>query len=174
MAKSRQKKEASLKQFQDNLGSMKVAVFTSIDGITVKDITQLRKNLRMANVTFIGVKKTILKRALEAQALDATPIAAFRGNVGVAFGVEDEVQPASILHAFAKTNKNLKFVAGILNGAWMTAAQVTNLAKLPSKPELIAKLVWIIKAPLTGFANVMTGSLRGLVQVLKAKAEKPA
>ncbi|MEK7631705.1 MAG: 50S ribosomal protein L10 [Patescibacteria group bacterium] len=174
MAKSRQQKAASLKQFQDNLGGMKVAVFTAVDGITVKEITLLRKSLRTANVTFIGVKKTILKKALEAQKLDATPLAAFRGNVGVAFGVEDEVQPASILHAFAKTNKNLKFVAGLLNGSWMTAAQVTSLAKLPSKQELIAKLVWTIKAPLTNFANVLAGPMRGFIQVLKAKAEKAA
>ena len=174
MAKSRQQKEASLKKFQDNLGAMKVAVFTAVDGITVKDITQLRKNLRIADITFIGVKKTILKKALEAHKLDVAPLAAFRGNVGVAFGVADEVQPASILHAFAKTNKNLKFVAGILNGNWMTSAQVTSLAKLPSKQELIAKLVWTIKAPLTNFANVLAGPMRGFVQVLKAKSEKAA
>lgn len=174
MAKSRQQKEASLKQFQDRLGSMKVAVFTATDGLTVKDVTQLRKQLRAAEITFVGVKKTLLKKALESAGLDAAPLAAFRGNAAVAFGTADEVQPASVLHGFAKTNKNLKFLGGILNGTWMTAAQVTNLAKLPSKQELIAKLVWTIKSPLTGFANVLAGPMRGFVQVLKAKAEKAA
>ncbi len=174
MAKTRQQKEVSIKKFQDNLGTMKVAVFAATDGLTVKEVTQLRKNLRAAQVAFIGVKKTLLRKALEGAGLDAAPLAAFRGNAAVAFGTADEVQPASVLHAFAKTNKNLKFMGGILNGNWMTAAQVTALAKLPSKHELIAKVVWTIKAPLTGLANVLAGPMRGFVQVLKAKAEKAA
>ncbi len=174
MAKSRQQKEVSLKQFQDHVGTMKVAVFAATDGLTVKDNTQLRKNLREAGVSFVGVKKTLLKKALESAGLDAAPLAAFRGNAAVAFGIADEVQPASLIHAFAKTNKNLKFMGGILNGNWMTAAEVTNLAKLPGKQELIARVVWTIKAPLTNFAGVLAGPMRGFVQVLKAKSEKAA
>jgi large subunit ribosomal protein L10 len=174
MAKSRQQKEATLKQFADHLGTMKVAVFAATDGLTVKENTQLRKNLRAASVSFVGVKKTLLKKALEKHGLDATPLAAFRGNVGVAFGVADEVQPASLIHAFSKTNKKLKLTGGILNGSWMTAAEVLALAKLPSKQDLVAKVVWTIKAPLTSFANVLAGPMRGFVQALKAKAEKAA
>jgi large subunit ribosomal protein L10 len=172
MAKTKVQKQETIKKFKDNLDHMKVAVFALIDGSTVKEITKLRKEMREAKVNFIGLKKTLFNLALKEKKFDIEPLKAFRGNVGIAFGLDDEVKPASILQTFSKTNKKMKFVGGILNGKWITAAEVKNLANLPTKEVLLAKLVGSIQAPISGLVNVLAGPIRGFVQVLKAKAEK--
>ena len=172
MAKTKAEKQETIKKFKDNLGQMKVAIFAATDGLTVKEITKLRKEMREAKVNFVGCKKTLFKLALKENNIDTEPLKAFRGNVGIAFGMEDEVKPASILQAFFKINKKLQFVGGLLNGKWLSAAEVKGLANLPSKEILLAKLVGSIKAPISGLVNVLAGPMRGFVQVLKAKAEK--
>ena len=172
MAKSKIQKQETIEKFQENLKGMKVAVFAAIDGLTVKEITKLRKEMREARVNFVGLKKTLFKLALKKSSFDVEPVNVFRGNVGIAFGLEDEVKPASILQAFSKTNKKLQFVGGILNGKWIAPAEVKSLANLPSKDILLAKLVGTIKAPISGLINVLVGPMRSFVQVLKAKAEK--
>ncbi|RJO59482.1 50S ribosomal protein L10 [Candidatus Parcubacteria bacterium] len=174
MAKTKLQKQETVKKFQENLDQMRVAIFALIDGLTVKEITKLRKEMREAKVNFLGLKKTLFKLALAEKKYEAEPLKAFRGNVGIAFGLEDEVKPASILHAFAKTNKKLQFVGGLLNGKWLTPAEVKSLANLPTKEVLLAKLIGSIKAPISGLVNVCAGPLRGFVQVLKARAEKTA
>jgi large subunit ribosomal protein L10 len=87
----------------------------------------------------------------------------------MAFG-SDEVAPAKILVDFAK-GKEMKIYGGLLEGKFITAAKVKELAGLPSKLELIALTVRTIQAPISGFVNVLAGNLRGLVNVLKAVKE---
>ena len=83
--------------------------------------------------------------------------------------------PAKILEQFSKTNGAVKIIGGVIERKFITAAEVIALAKLPSKQELLAKLVGTINAPISGFVNVLAGNLRGFVQVLNAiKDQKTA
>ncbi|MFA6043178.1 MAG: 50S ribosomal protein L10 [Patescibacteria group bacterium] len=172
MAKSKQQKQATVAGLEAQIDGMKSVIFIATDKLTVKEETKLRQQLRAGGVPFSVVKKTLLSRALEAKGIKADGTAPFRGTIAAAFGVADEVQPAALLNSFMKGIKTVKFMGGVLNGQWMTAAQVSSLAKLPSKAELLAKLVGTLQGPTRGFVGVLAGPMRGFIQVLKAKAEK--
>jgi large subunit ribosomal protein L10 len=84
---------------------------------------------------------------------------------------DDEVAPARILAEFAKANKNVRLLMGIMENRFITAAEVSSLATMPSKHELYGMLVGTMAAPVSGFVNVLAGNLRSLVYVLSAVAE---
>ncbi len=175
MAKSKQSKSETLSSLRDKLGRMKAVVFTHYQGMSVKDITDLRKQLRHGQVDFLVVKKTLLKKALPEAGFNAELVDQLAGDVATAFGYDDEIAPAKILSTFAKQHPQVQLLAGLMNGQTLNTAEVNALAKLPSREELLAKTVWVIKGPLTGLANVLSGNLRGLVQVLSAiKDRQPA
>ena len=97
---------------------------------------------------------------------------ALEGMLLYAFNDQDEVAPAQSLNAFAKKNPTLAFVGAITaDGQFMDAADVKALANLPTKDQLRAQLVGTIGAPLSGFANVLAGNVRGVMNVLNARAE---
>jgi large subunit ribosomal protein L10 len=118
------------------------------------------------------VKKTLLKKAFSELQYPGSELENLKGNVSIATSSQDEVAPAKALDAFIKDNEMVSFVGGILEQQWIGADKVKALAKLPSRDQLIAQTVGTIKAPLSGFVNVLAGNLRGLVNVLKAVGEK--
>ena len=89
------------------------------------------------------------------------------------FGYEDEVVPAKIVDEFKKTHEEqINFIGGVLENNFLSAEKIQELAKLPSKQELYAKIVGSLNAPISGFVNVLAGNMRNLVYVLKAIEEK--
>lgn len=168
MAKTRKQKEQEVKKLSEDLKSSKSVVFTTFDGLNVVDNQELRNNLRNEKVTFQVSKKTLLKRALKDSSVEGLDVDQLKSNVGIAASLEDEVVAAKLLAKFAKDHEQLVIQGGILENQFVTAEKVNELAKLPSKLELITKTVSTIKAPITGFVNVMAGNLRGLVNVLNA------
>lgn len=172
MAKTREKKEKEVVKLADNFAKAKSIIFTSFDGLAVVESRQLRSNLRKEKVNYQVSKKTLLYKALKDAKLEDVNLKELRGNIGVAFGLEDEIAPAKLLVKFASTHEQLKIQEGFLNGRIIGAEKVMALAKLPGKQELIAMVVGTIKAPLNGLVNVLSGNIRGLVTVLKALEEK--
>lgn len=172
MPKTRQQKEKTVKELADGLKRAKSVVFTSFSGLSVADSRDLRNKLRNEQVEFEVSKKTLLKKALSGRELEISAIDELKGNIGVAFGLADEVAPAKIIAAFNKAHDQLKIEGGILENKFLSREKIKELALLPSKLELLAKLVGTIKAPISGFVNVMAGNLRGLVNVLNAIKEK--
>jgi large subunit ribosomal protein L10 len=130
----------------------------------------LRKELRTAGVEMKVLKKTLITLALKDAGLniDAKKM---EGQITLAVSQADEITAAKIIFKAAKANENLQIVGGLLNKQEMSAREVNVLATLPSKEELLAKLVGSINAPVSGFVNVLAGNLRGLAQVLKAIGE---
>ena len=96
------------------------------------------------------------------------------GSYAMACGLEDEVAPAKMLADFAKKHEALKILGGILEGKTVDKTAIGFLAKLPSKPELLAKLVGSLQSPISNMVNVLAGNLRGLVQVLNAYQKSKA
>ncbi len=146
----------------------KALVFANFKGVSVKDITTLRRTLRETGSSWQVLKKTLLSRALDevgvkvdARSLD--------GQVGVAFS-SDEVAAAKTIADFIKANKEstLSIVGGALGSEALSVDAVKALAKLPSKDELRAKLVGTLQAPISGFVRTLSGNLTGLVRVLGA------
>ena len=93
------------------------------------------------------------------------------GQISMAISSQDEVAAAKIIAKVAKINENIKMVGGILGTKELSAEEVKALALIPSKQELLAKLVGTLNAPVSGFVNVLAGNLRGLVTVLGAIAK---
>lgn len=163
-----QKKEL-VKDLAGQIKAAKSVVFADFQGLRVKDLSELKKELRKSDAGFKVMKKTLMKIAFKNAGIDFDP-EKLEGQVAVSLS-PDEVVAAKIIDTFSRKNENIKILGGIVDAKEMTASEMKVLAKLPGREELLAKLVGTIKAPVSGFVNVMTGNLRGLVQVLKAVAD---
>ncbi|MBU4360961.1 50S ribosomal protein L10 [Candidatus Parcubacteria bacterium] len=171
MPKTKQQKEQVLKGLKNKIQDSNSLVISTFSNLNVNDDQQLRADLRKDGVQYEVAKKTLLKKAFKDNKMDGLAEDELLGNISVATS-KDEVIGAKILSKFAKSRENFKIVGGILNKIWVDANKVAELAKLLTKPELIAKTVYTIKAPLTGFVNVLSGNIRGLVNVLNAIKNK--
>jgi large subunit ribosomal protein L10 len=174
MAKTRQQKEKEIEKLAEKLSKMKAMVFANYDGLKVKEVDELRKTLRDQGIDYLVSKKTLMKLALKKAGLKEIKVDELVGGVGLAFGYEEEVLPAKLLNDFAKTHQALKLVGGILENKFIDKAKVLELAKIPGKQELLTKTVWVIKSPISGFVNVLSGSLKSLLYALNSiKDKKP-
>ena len=174
MAKTRKQKEATLADLVDALGKAKSVVFADFKGLTVKDATAFRNKARKENVGVMVAKKTLMRLAFKNAGYEGVDPAALEGALVMVAGFEDEVAPAKLVAEFGKDHEALKIVAGVLERKFADAAAIKALATLPSKQELIAKAVGSIRAPLSGLVNVLSGNLRGLVNVLNAVKDQKA
>ena len=123
-------------------------------GLTVAEDTQLRKQLREAGVTYKVYKNTLMKRAFEgtdfAQLDDV-----LEGPSAIAVAKEDATAPARILSKFAKTASNLEIKAGVVEGTFYDAKGMAAVASVPSREELLSKLLGSLQSPITNFARVL-------------------
>lgn len=175
MAKTKLQKQEILRTLSEKIKGAKSIVFTEFNALGVKDNEELRSKLRESGSEYLVAKKTLIDIALKNEKIDNVDARGFEGKVAVVFGNEDEVAPAKALAEFKKNHEdNINFVGGILDGKFITGAEVTALSKMPSKIELYAKLVGSLNSPISGFVNVLAGNIRGLLNVLKAIEEKKA
>lgn len=166
MAVSKQKKEVILQELVEKFGRSKSVVFAANHGLSVSELQELRNVLREEGVEFKIAKKTLLEKACEESGITGVQKGTLDGPVGAAFSYEDEVAAAKLLAKFAKDHEALSLVAGIMEGKLMQKQEVEELSKLPSKEELLAKLVGSIQAPLAGFIGIGANLTGGLVRVL--------
>jgi len=172
MPKSRAQKAHILKDLGTKVGEAKSIIFAKISGLGVKDNEVLRKQLRAEKSEFVVAKKTLIDLALggKVENFDSKKL---EGQIAAIFSFEDEVIPAKVLAKFKKGFEGkIDFAGGVLDNKFITADKAMELANLPSKQELYAKLVGSINAPVSGFVNALAGNLRNLVHVLKAIEEK--
>lgn len=171
MAKTREQKESSVAALNDKLDQAKSAVLIDYKGLKVKETEELRKSLRQKSVDFHIAKNTLVKIALKKHGIEFDA-EIFKKPIAIAFAMEDEVAPAKEISLFAKKHEALEILGGILEKKMIDAAAVKQLALLPSREELLAKMVGSIASPLSGMVNVLVGNLRGLVNVLQAISNK--
>ncbi len=163
-----------MQQVTESIKSSKALVFANYKGVTVKDITAIRQELRKSGSSWQVMKKTLLNIALKNAGVEVDA-RALEGQVGVAFS-HDEVAAAKVIADFQKAHKEvtLSIEGGALGTKALSALEVKALSKLPSQDEMRAKLVGTLQAPIASFVRVMGGNLSGLVQVLKAIEGKKA
>lgn len=170
MPKSRAQKADLLTALNQALGR-KGVVFFSYSSLKVAELEALRKELRKDNSAIVVAKRNLLRLALKEHGI-TTDEAGLQGAIAVAAG-DDEVTPAKTVATFKQKHESVVLQGGLLEQRFMSAAEVTQLATLPSKPELLGKLVGTLQAPVSGLVNVLAGNLRGLVTVFDAiKAQK--
>lgn len=168
MPKSREQKQEIIKDLQDKIAKQKASVFVDFGASPAKSIFQFRDELKKAGCLMQVVKKSLLEKVLEAAKETAIleKVKAMKGQMAVVFGFIDEVAPAKITYLASKKNDQLKLLAGILGKEYLEQEKIMELAKLPSKPELVGKLLGSMQAPISGLANVCQGVVRNFVFVL--------
>jgi len=171
MPKTKEQKEQIIQDLVDKLAKHKSLVFTDYKGISVSDAADIRKQCKDQGAEYIVAKKTLIQLALDQAGIKDIDVKSMEGNMALVIGFEDEVAPAKIAAEFAKDHETFQLLGGIMENQYIDLAKVEALSKVPSKAELLAKLVGSINAPVSGFVNVLAGNLRNLVGVLNAIKE---
>ncbi|MDO8591909.1 MAG: 50S ribosomal protein L10 [bacterium] len=172
MALTRQKKEEVVSEIERLLADSKLTVVAKYQGTPVKAMQQLRGTAAVEGTTLHVVKNRLFKKALSTNdSLKGVDTSDFHGQLLYAFNADDEVAPARSLADFARTNPQIEFVAAISSdGQLLGPDLVKDLASLPTKDVLRAQLIGTISAPVSSFVNVLAGNVRGVLNVLNARA----
>lgn len=168
MPKTKVQKQEQVSQAAQKFARMKAAVFAKVNGFTMSEADELRDKARQAGMSAFIMKKTLLQKAMQEAKVEGVDAKAFDGSILTLIGFDDEVSAAKTLSDFNKKHESLTILSGILEGKSIDEAMVRNLAKLPSKLQLLGQLVATLNAPVSGLVNVLAGNLRGLVTVLNA------
>lgn len=173
MAVTRESKEQTVAQLQEELAQLQLVVLTDYRGLTVAEISELRAKLREEGISYRVTKNTLLRLAVSnTEALKGIEPTTFTGPMALALSTTDEVAPARVVFQYAKEHEALEIVGAITgDGQVLTPAEVKALALLPTREQLLAQVVGTIAAPLSGFVGVMGANVRGIVTVLNAIKE---
>jgi large subunit ribosomal protein L10 len=171
LAISKARKDELVAQYIDLLNNSRAVFIAEYTGLNVKDINQLRQEVRKAEGAFHVTKNTLLRYALE-QTDRPVPEALLIGQVATGFALNEAPTLAKALTDFAKDKENLVIKGAILGSNILTAEQVSELAKLPSRDELRAQIIGMIGAPAQNIASVIVGGVRQVVNVIDAYAKK--
>ncbi len=174
MAITRQKKEDILKELTDKFGRSKSTVFAANLGLDVASVSELRNDLRKGDAEMKVAKKTLISLAAK-DTVGELDQSIMEGPVVATFSYEDPLSGIQILYKFSKKNENIKLLGGVVDGKVVGPDVIQQYAKLPSREELLAKLIGSMNAPLSGFVGIGNSLVGGIVRVLNAyKDTKPA
>jgi len=171
MSKTKQQKQEAVGELEAGIKASKAVVFANFQGLDVSSMEELRKSCRENDIDMLVAKKTLVKLACENAGLTNFDPKSFEGGVATLLGHKDEISPAKTVNNFAKTHTIVKIFGGVLEGKFIDEMGIKSLANLPSRDELLAKVVGSINAPISGFVNALAGNLRNLVCVLNAVKE---
>lgn len=165
------KKSAAISELKDRISGSGNLFFTNYAGLTVEEITRLRGELRKDGSSYAVAKNTLFSIAAGDEL--AKQLEQFlHGPTAIVFAGNDPVAPAKALKKFSDDVKPVEVKAAYIEGRVVDAAAVKALAVLPSREELIAKMVGSIASPLRGLVTVLSGNQRGLVRALNAIREQ--
>src|SRR5437870_13588586 len=169
--KPKGKKQEELNELKKDLNDAKNMFVTQFQGMTVAQDTDLRQKIRGTKSKYRVVKNTLARKAAEGTLAEGVA-KSFDGSTAIAYNSSDPVSLAKALTAYAKTNPLFVFKAGLVEGRVINLADIGNIAAMPSKEELIAKLLFLINAPAQRIAIAVNGVARNLAVVLKQAVEQ--
>ena len=170
MSANRDAKVVEVAEIKQKLDRSSGVVVVEYMGMNVLEVTDLRNQLRKANVEYRVLKNTLVNRAANELAIEGLE-PYLKGSTAVAFGFEDPTTPAKVLTEYMKKNEKtnkLQIKCGLVGKAVVKSADVEALAKIPAKEVLVAKLLGTMNAPITNFVGILNGPARALVCALKA------
>ncbi len=167
MAQTKEEKKKILQELVENIDKQKSMVFVAYEGLKASDMFKLRSVLKDAGCKILVIKKTLLNLALKEKKIDLNT-KDLTGQIALVFGFEDEISAAKLSYKFSKENESLKILGGFFEDKVIDIENVISLAQIPSRQELLAKVVYLFSSPVSGFVNALQGNLRNLVYVLSA------
>jgi len=170
VAKTRKQKEKILEDLKEKLSQQKAMVFVDFRGLKVKDLSDVRQKLKVANCQFLVAKKTLMRLAFQEKNIKFNP-EELEGQIAVVFGFGDELSPAQTLFRLSQEHKNLKILGGFIEskkGEFLPSEKIIELGQLPTKEELYGRLVGSISAPISNFVNVLQAPLEICLYIIKS------
>jgi len=169
--KTREEKATEVSQLSEQIGKASNAFLIDFKGITVPQVTELRKQVRETKSGYVVVKNTLALIALK-----DSPIIAmkeqFTGPTAIAFNASDAVALAKALTKFAKDVPAVHFKGALLDGQVVPASQIQAIANLPTRLELVSKLLFLFQSPMRRLATVLNANIRNLTVVLDQIAKQ--
>jgi len=170
MALNKEQKQKTLKELKEKIDRQKAIAFANIAGLKVEDLTKLRKTMKKQDCELRVAKKTLISLALKEKGQPVN-LKEIQGEIALAFAYKDEAAIFQILYDFLKEHEQLKILGGLVEKEFLGEEKALVLAQLPTRDQLMAKLVGSIASPLSGLVSVLQGNIKGLINVLaKAKA----
>jgi large subunit ribosomal protein L10 len=171
MAVSRADKVAELGQLEVAFREADTAVLVDYRGVTVPQVTELRRQIRAVGGQYRVVKNTLAKRAVAGTPFESFT-ASFTGTTAVVYTGQDPVAMAKALTTFAKTTPAISIKGAVVQGRAVAPTAVDDLASLPGRPELYGRLLYVLQGPMQQLVTVLSAVPRGLVTVLAAAERK--
>lgn len=166
----RTEKEALVSELETKIKGAKALYYTDFTGLNVKQMTDLRRQLRKGGVEYVVIKNSLAVRAVNQSGLAGSKL---KGPTGIVIG-KDPVTAAKVLTDFAKVHEKPEVKGGLLDGRAIDKAQIAKLATMPSRDQLMANLGAALQSPLAGFAGALNGVLStfaGALEALRAQRE---
>ncbi len=160
-------KDEKIEKIKEKVDKAQVAILTNYQGLTVEEITKLRRSIQQGGGDYMVTKNTLTKIAIKDTPYEVLSDS-LKGPSAIAFGFEDPVSPAKALSKFIKDAKKGEIVAAVLEGKLLTAQEAKALANLPSKEELFAKMLGCVNSPATGIVGSINAVMAQLTRAMAA------
>jgi len=167
----RAEKTTAVAELQSELAKSRNAILFGFAGLKVPEVTELRRQVRGTRSRYVVVKNTLALRATRGTPFEEVS-RHFVGMTAVAFNQDDPVGLAKVLTNFAKINPNLVFKGALIEGKAVEVSEIKTIAELPTREQLVARLLFLMQSPLTRLAIVLAGPISNLAKVIRAVAEK--
>lgn len=168
MALTKEQKQKIIEELEEKIARKKAIIFVDFTGLKIKELSDLRRKLKSTGNELKVAKKTLMGIAFKKAGLKVES-RKLKGEVALVFGFKDEISPAKIVWQHSENNPNLKILGGIIESKgyeFLKTEEIIELAKLPTKEELLQRLIGSLASPISGLINVLQGNMRSFLYII--------